>query len=113
MHTRPISWIRAARKDFEAFPREVQSDALDALAIAAEGGKSDNAKPFKGVDGGLYEIALQYRGNAFRVLYALKIGQSIWVVHTFQKKSKSGIKTPRMEVDVVKERLRRLKEALK
>ena len=51
MQTRLISWIRAARKDFETFPRQVQGDALDALAIAAEGGKSDNAKPFKAGSG--------------------------------------------------------------
>lgn len=113
MQTRPISWIRAARKDFETFPLEVQSDARDALAIAAEGGKSDNAKPFKGVDWGLFEIALKHRGDAFRVLYAVRIGQDIWIIHAFQKKSKTGIKTPRIEVDLIKERLRRLKEALK
>ena len=85
---------------------------LDALTIAAEGGKSDKAKPFKGVEGGVFEIALKYRGDAFRTLYAVKIGNDIWVIHAFQKKSKSGIKTPRMEVDLIRERLKRLKEAL-
>ncbi len=85
---------------------------LDALTIAAEGGKPDKAKPFKGVEGGVFEIALKYRGDAFRTLYAVKIGDEIWVIHAFQKKSKSGIKTPQMEVDLIRERLKRLKEAL-
>ena len=85
---------------------------LDALTIAAEGGKSDKAKPFKGVEGGVFEIALKYRGDAFRTLYAVKIGNDIWVIHAFQKKSKSGIKTPQIEVDLIRERLKRLKEAL-
>jgi phage-related protein len=49
----------------------------------------------------------------FRVLYALKLGADVWVVHAFQKKSRSGIKTPQMEVDLIRERLKRLKEALK
>ena len=89
--TRQISWIKAARKEFEEFPEDVQSDILDALTHAAEGGKSDKAKPFKGVDGGVFEIALRHRGDAFRALYALKIGEDIWVIHAFQKKSKSGI----------------------
>lgn len=111
--TRPISWIKAARKGFEEFPEDVQSDILDALTIAAEGGKSDKAKPFKGVDGGVFEIALKYRGDAFRALYAVKIGAEIWVIHAFQKKSKSGIKTPQMEVDLIRDRLKNLKEALK
>jgi phage-related protein len=110
--TRPISWIKAARRDFEDFPKDVQSDMLDALTIAAEGGKSDKAKPFKGVDGGVFEIALRHRGEAYRTLYAVKIGAAIWVIHAFQKKAKSGIKTPQMEVDLIRERIKRLKEAL-
>jgi len=110
--TRPISWIKAARRDFEEFPEDVQGYMMNALTIAAEGSKSDNAKPFKGVDGGVFEIALKHRGDAFRVLYAVKVGADIWVIHAFQKKSKSGIKTPQIEVDLIRERLKRLKEAL-
>ena len=111
-NTRPVSWIKAARKDFEEFPADVQEDMLNALTIAAEGGKSDNAKPFKGIDGGVFEIAIRYRGDAFRVIYAVKIGEFIWVIHAFQKKSKKGIKTPQEEVDLVRERLKRLQEVL-
>ncbi|MBI5524447.1 MAG: type II toxin-antitoxin system RelE/ParE family toxin [Desulfarculus sp.] len=110
--TRPISWIKAARKAFEDFPRDVQGDMLSALTIAAEGSKPDKAKPFKGVDGGVFEIALRHGGDAFRVIYAVKIGEDIWVLHAFQKKSKSGIKTPQIEVDLIRDRLRGLKEAL-
>ncbi len=111
-NTKPISWIKAARKNFEEFPEEVQCDMLDALTVAAEGGKSDKAKSFKGIDGGVFEIALKYRGDAFRTLYTVKIGTDIWVIHAFQKKSKSGIKTPQNEVGIIHERLKRLKEAL-
>lgn len=85
---------------------------LDALTVAAEGGKSDKAKPFHGVEGGVFEIALRHRGDAFRALYALKLGTDIWVVHVFQKKSNTGIKTPRRDVDLIRERIKRLKEAL-
>jgi phage-related protein len=111
-NTRQISWLKAALRDFEDFPEEVQNDMLDALTVAAEGGKSDKAKPFKGVDGGVFEIALRRRGDAFRTLYAIKIGADIWVIHAFQKKSKSGIKTPQREIDLIRERVKRLKEAL-
>lgn len=86
---------------------------LQALAIAAEGGKSDIAKPFKGVDSGVFEIALKHRGDAFRTIYAVQIGDNVWVVDAFQKKSKSGIKTPQRDVDRIKERIKRLKEALR
>ncbi len=80
--------------------------------MAAEGGKSDKAKPFKGIDGGVFEIALRHRGDAFRVLCAVQIGDDIWVLYAFQKKSKSGIKTPQTDVDLIRERLKRLRDAL-
>ena len=90
----------------------MQVAALNILTIAAEGGKSDKAKPFKGVEGGVFEIVLRHRGDAFRVLYAVRIGADIWVIHAFQKKSKTGIKTSQRDVDVIRERLKRLKEYL-
>jgi phage-related protein len=111
--TRPISWIKAALKDFAAFPEGAQSICLAALTIAAEGGKADIAKPMHGMGSGVFEIALAYRGDAFRVVYAVQIGDEIWVVHAFQKKSTRGIKTPKRDVDLIKDRLKRLKEILR
>jgi phage-related protein len=111
--SRSISWIRAARKDFEAFPPTVQIEGLRALTVAAEGGKSDNVKPLQGFTGGVFEIVLRHRGNAFRVVYAVQIGVDIWVLHAFQKKSTHGSKTPKREIDLVHDRLKRLKEALR
>jgi phage-related protein len=111
--TRPVSWISAARKDFGKFPEEAQTICLTALSIAAEGGKADIAKPMQGLGSGVFEIALPHRGNAFRVVYAVQLADDIWVVHAFQKKSTQGIKTPKREIDLVKERLKRLKEILK
>jgi phage-related protein len=64
-----------------------------------------------GLGSGVFEIALPFRGDAFRVVYAVQLADEIWVIHAFQKKSNQGIKTPRREVDLVKDRLKRLKEA--
>ncbi len=75
----------AALKDFEKFPDGARTVCLTALTIAAEGGKADLAKPLKGLGAGVMEVALPYRGNAFRVVYALQIGADLWVVHAFQK----------------------------
>lgn len=111
--TRPISWVSAARKEFEDFPEGAQSICLTALSIAAEGGKADIAKPLKGLGSGVMEIALPYRGNAFRVVYAVQIGDDLWVVHAFQKKSTQGIKTPKHEIDLIEARVKRLKEMLR
>jgi phage-related protein len=111
--TRPVSWIRAALRDFETFPAGAQSICLAALTIAAEGGKADIAKPLKGLGSGVFQIALPFRGDAFRVIYGVQIAEEIWVVHAFQKKSVRGVETPQREIDVVRQRLRRLKEALR
>ena len=111
--TRPVSWIKGALKEFESFPKPAQSVFLGALTIAAEGGKVDIAKPLRGLGSGVFEIALPYRGDAFRMVYAVQIGEDLWVIHAFQKKSKQGIKTPQREIDIVRERLARLKEALR
>ena len=111
--TRPISWISGARKEFEKFQKDAQTICLAALTIAAEGSKADVAKPMKELGSGVFEIALAYRGNAFRVVYAVQIGEDVWVVHAFQKKSTQGIKTPKHEIDLIKDRVKRLKEMLR
>jgi phage-related protein len=111
--TRPISWIEAARKEFDSFPAGAQLICADALTKAAEGSMSRTAKPMHGMGSGVFEIALPYVGNAYRVVYAVQIADSIWVIHAFQKKSTQGIKTPKHEIDLIKGRLKRLKEMLK
>lgn len=112
-HTRVIAWIKAARKAFIAFPNIAQERLAAALSIAAEGQKADITKPMKGLGSGVFEIALAYRSDAYRVIYAVQLDDAIWVVHAFQKKSTQGIKTPRKDVDLIRERIKRLKEDLK
>ena len=111
--TRPISWIGAALREFETFPEVARLICLAALTIAAEGGEADVAKPMHGLGSGVFEIALPYRGDAFRVVYAVQLAEEIWVLHAFQKKSTQGIKTPQSEIDLIRDRLKRLKEMLR
>ena len=66
-----------------------------------------------GLGSGVFEIALPFRGNAFRLVYAVQLGDDLWVVHAFLKKSTHGIKTPRHEINLIKDRLKRLKEMLR
>jgi len=111
--TRPISWVKAARKDSEEFPEGAQSQIRLALTLAAEGRKADIAKPMKGLGSGVFEIALHHRGDAYRTVYAVQLADAIWVIHAFQKKSKRGVSTPQKELDLIGDRLKRLKEMLK
>jgi len=108
--TRSISWVNAARREFEKFPAKVQTEGLAALTVAAEGSKTDNAKPLHGLGSGVFEIVLHDRAGTFRVVYAVQLGDDLWVVHAFQKKSKRGIATPRAELDMIERRLKRAQE---
>ena len=111
--TRPVSWIKAALNDFHTFPKDAQYPFLTALTVAAEGAKADIAKPLCGLGSGVFEIALSFRGDAFRIVYAVQLADEIWVIHAFQKKSRRGIKTPKHDIDLVQDRLKKLKEALR
>lgn len=109
---RAISWVRAARRDFETFPVKAIERALDALTVVADGGTPDIAKPLAGLGAGVWELAIKERGDAYRVVYGLQLGDDVWVIHAFQKKSTKGISTPRREIDLVRERIKRLKDML-
>jgi phage-related protein len=94
-------------------PRRSPVNLPGGLDDCRRGGKADIAKPMHGMGSGVFEIALPFRGDAFRVVYAVQLAEEIWVVHTFQKKSTQGIETPKREVDLIKDRLKRLKEMLR
>lgn len=107
---RRIGWVRGALKDFQSFPEAVRDQITVALRFAARGEKADIAKPLKGLGSGVFEIAVRHRGDAFRAIYGVQLDDDVWVLHAFQKKSKSGIKTPQAEVDLIRERIKRVKE---
>lgn len=111
--TRPISWVKAALHDFLKFPKGAQLEIRRGLTVAAEGRKAENAKPMKGLGAGVFEIAMKYKTNVFRTVYALQLDDDIWVVHVFEKKATSGIKTPKKETDLIKKRMMVLREMLK
>jgi phage-related protein len=100
-------------KDFGKLPLAVRDEAADALTVIADGGTPEIAKPLSGLGTGVWELAIRERGDAFRVVYVMQVAEEIWVVHAFQKKSKSGIAKPKHEIDLVKDRIKRLKELLR
>ena len=103
-------WIGDSKARLKEFPQSVQKDIGDALFIAQAGSMSPAAKPFKGVSSGVFEIRADYRTDTYRAVYAVKIGERVYVLHCFQKKSKRGIKTPKKEVDLIKRRLKMAQE---
>jgi len=108
-----LKWVGSSKKDLQAFPKEVCSEMGYALYMAQKGETHESAKLFKGHGSGIYEIVSDYDKNAYRAIYVVNIGDAVYVLHAFQKKSKKGIKTPKEEVTVIEERLKQLKLTLK
>jgi phage-related protein len=101
-----LYWEGSAKKDFKEFPVSVQKDMGVALFIVQLGGMPDSAKPWKGLGPGVYELLEDHQGGAYRAVYLVRVGVAVHVLHAFQKKSKSGIATPRLDVDLIGRRLK-------
>jgi phage-related protein len=110
---RPLVWMGHAKRNLQAFPRGAQKTIGDELQLIQFGGMPKDAKPFKGVGSGVFEIALRYDAEAYRTVMAVQLGKKIYVLHAFQKKSKKGIKTAKHDVDLIKQRYAEAKEQAK
>jgi phage-related protein len=103
---KPLIWIGSSRKDLRKFPEVVQHRMGYALWIAQIGGKHRDAKALSGFGGaGVLEIIEDYRGDTFRAVYTLKYADVVFMLHAFQKKSKTARATPRRDIELVKQRL--------
>ncbi|MGB3758092.1 MAG: type II toxin-antitoxin system RelE/ParE family toxin [Rivularia sp. (in: cyanobacteria)] len=108
---KPVEWIGSSLNDLKEFPEEVQQVVGYALYLAQCGEKHENAKPLKGFKGaGMLEIVEDFDSNTYRAVYTVKLADVIYVLHTFQKKSKRGISTPKQDIELIEARLKRAKE---
>ena len=103
---KPVVWIGSSKKDVRSFPDEVRRDIGQALYTAQCGDTDPAAKPLK-IFGGcaVMEIAAPYDGNTWRAVYTVRFRDVLYVLHAFQKKSKTGIATPKAEIDLIHQRL--------
>jgi phage-related protein len=103
----PLRWVGSSREDLSEFPQEVRQDMGYALHQAQLGEKNGNAKPLKGFGGaGVLEVVDNFDGNTFRAVYTVKFKGVVYVLHAFQKKSKSGKATAQSDIELVKARLK-------
>ncbi|NLN75179.1 MAG: addiction module toxin RelE [Armatimonadetes bacterium] len=108
---KPLLWIGSSLDDLREFPEDVKRVMGFALRRAQDGCKHINAKPLKGFGGaGVLEIVENDDGNTYRGVYTVKFAGVVYVLHAFQKKSTKGICTPKREIDLVKDRLKRAEE---
>lgn len=108
---KPVEWIGSSLNDLKEFPDEVQQVVGYALYIAQCGDKHPSAKPLKGFKGaGVVEVVEDFDGDTYRAVYTIKFADVVYVLHSFQKKSKQGIATPKQDMDLIEARLKRAKE---
>jgi phage-related protein len=108
---RPVAWIGSSKADLSVFPEEVKDSIGFALYVAQQGGKHRTAKPLRGFGGaGILEIVDDFDGDTYLAVYTVRFAGRVYVLHVFQKKSKSGIKTPKAELNLIQSRLRRAEE---
>ena len=106
---KPVVWVGDSKRRLKEFPEDVQDEIGFALERAQWGQTHRKAKPLHGFSG-VYEIVSDYASDTYRAVYSVNLGDRIYVLHCFQKKSKRGIKTPKKEVDLIRRRLNRAKE---
>ncbi len=102
---KPLFWIGPSKDDLLAFPEAVKDQIGTALSVAQFGGKHPHAKPWKGEGPGVFEVVEDHRADTYRAVYTVRFEGVVYVLHAFQKKSPSGIKTPRKDVDLIRRRL--------
>ncbi|HDS1816586.1 MAG: type II toxin-antitoxin system RelE/ParE family toxin [Pseudomonas sp.] len=104
---KPLYWVGSSKKDLQGAPRDVQDVFGFALYLAQEGGKHYQAKSLRGFAGaGVLEVVENHDSDTYRAIYTVNLGGAVYVLHCFQKKSSTGIKTPKHEVDLIKSRLK-------
>ncbi len=108
---KPVRWIGRSQEDLRAFPEDVRRRVGGALWEAQLGLKAAYAKPLKGFgSAGVLEIVDDFDGATYRAVYTVRFAGVVYVLHAFQKKSKRGIATPKTELDLIEQRLRRARE---
>jgi phage-related protein len=104
---KPLAWLGSSKKDLMSLPISVRKFFGHALDFAQRGQQHDAAKVLKSFGGaGVLEIVEHDQGNTYRAVYTVKFREAVFVLHVFQKKSKSGIATPKPDIDIIRERLK-------
>lgn len=103
---KPVRWVGSSHKDLRLFPEAVRREIAHALYTAQKGETDPSAKPLKGFGGSsVMEVVARHDGNTWRAVYTVRFDDAIYVLHAFQKKAKSGVATPKKDIDLVKQRL--------
>ena len=107
---KPVKWVSSAKRDLDAMPEDVKDVFGHAIDLAQAGGKHQDAKVMTGFgSAGVLEVVEDHQGDTYRAVYTVKFAGWVYVLHCFQKKSKSGIATPKPDMDLINIRLKAAK----
>jgi phage-related protein len=106
---KPLYWVGSSKRDFLDFPEEVIDNMGYALGAIQFGGHPPSAKPWKGLGAGVHEIVEHDKSGTYRAIYTVRFRKALYVLHAFQKKSPSGIRTARPDIKLVAEHLKAAK----
>jgi phage-related protein len=108
---KPVKWVSSAKRDLDAMPEEVKDVFGHAIDLAQAGGKHQDAKALTGFgSAGVLEVVEDTQGDTYRAVYTVNFAGWIYVLHCFQKKSKSGVSTPKPDMDLINSRLKIAKQ---
>ena len=108
---KPIKWVSSAKRDLDAMPEDVKDVFGHAIDLAQAGGKHQDAKVMTGFgSAGVLEVVEDHQGDTYRAVYTVKFAGWVYVLHCFQRKSKSGIATPKPDMDLINTRLKAAKQ---
>jgi len=106
---KPLHWVGSSKKDLLELPEEVVDNIGYALGVVQLGGHPPSAKPWKGLGPGILEMVERDRAGTYRAVYTVRFAKAVYVLHVFQKKSPSGIRTARTDVTLIEQRLEQAK----
>jgi phage-related protein len=101
-----LLWVGPSKQELLDFPDEVIDAVGTALSVAQFGGKHYSAKPWRGEGAGVIEIVEDFSRSTYRAVYTVRFEKAIYVLHCFQKKSPTGIRTAKQDIDLVAKRLK-------
>ena len=107
---RPLHWVGSSKKNLLAFPEGVVDDIGYALGVVQYGGYPPSAKSWKGLGAGIHEIVENDEAGTFRAVYTVRFSKAVYVLHAFQKKSPSGVRTALTDIRLIEKRLEAAKE---
>ena len=102
---KPLEWIASSHKDLMALPSDVRRRFGYALSLAQIGDQDDAAKELKGFGGAGVLKVVEDDAGTYRAVYTVKFAEAVFVLHCFQKR-KSGIATPKADMDIIRARLK-------